>query len=311
MALDPEDLDLDLKRADEAAAFGDSAEGPSPIDLGRAPGSGPGIWLAALAGVLLVGGGVLWLLRPRPATSAALPRVPASSAPAPVPTSTPVPLVLPPLDGSDGAVRDLAKAISAHPLYALWLAQKELIRAFAAVVVNVAEGESPRAHLGFLAPKAGFAAIERRSGRLLLDPASYARYDAVGDAAATLDPEQCARVYHLLEPLFESAYRELGHAEGGFSKALQVALRKLLEVPLLEGEVPLVRVEKVVVVYEFFDERVEALSIPQKHLARMGPHNVARIQDKARAFAQALGWSVSPIAPAKSASPPGAPPAHP
>ena len=230
--------------------------------------------------------------------------------PAAVATSTPVPLVLPPLDGSDGVVRDLAKAMSVHPLYALWLAQKELVRTFAAVVVNVAEGESPRAHLGFLAPRAGFAVIERRSGRLLLDPGSYARYDALGDAAATLDPEQCARVYHLLEPLFESAYRELGHAEGGFSKALQIALRKLLEVPVLEGEVPLVRVEKVVVVYEFLDERVEGLSIPQKHLARMGPHNVARIQDKVRAFAQALGWPVSPMAPTKPTSP-LPPPTHP
>jgi Protein of unknown function (DUF3014) len=309
MAHDPEDLDLDLKPADEPVDLGDSAEGTSPVDLGRAPRLG--VWGAALVALLLGGGGVLWLLRPGPAPSTVPPRVPASSTPAPVPTSTPVPLVLPPLDGSDGVVRDLAKALSSHPLYALWLAQKELIRTFAAVVGNVAEGESPRAHLGFLAPKAGFAVIERRSGRLLLDPASYARYDTVGDAAETLDPEQCARVYHLLEPLFESAYRELGHAEGGFSKALQAALRKLLEVPVLEGEVPLVRVERVLVVYEFFDERVESLSIPQKHLARMGPHNVARIQDKVRAFAQAMGWPIAPMAPVKPASPPVAPPAHP
>ncbi len=126
--------------------------------------------------------------------------------------------VLPPLDGSDAIFRDLTKALSTHPLFALWLGQKELIRTLAALVSNVAEGESPRAHLAFLAPHSGFAVIERRSGRLLLDPAGYARYDAVGDAAESLDPEHCARAYRVLEPLFESAYRELGHPEGGFAE---------------------------------------------------------------------------------------------
>jgi Protein of unknown function (DUF3014) len=307
MAHDPEDLDLDLKRADGTGDLGDSAEGPSPFDQDHGPYPSRGIWLAALVGVLLILGGAVWLLWPRPSASSAPTKAQASVAPVAATTSTPPPLALPPLDGSDGVVRDLAKALSNHPLYALWLGQKELIRTFAAVVLNVAEGESPRAHLGFLAPKSGFAVIERRSGRLLLDPASYARYDAVGEAAATLDPEQCARIYRLLEPLFESAYRELGHAEGGFSKALEAALRKLLEVPVLEGDVPLVRVEKAVVLYELFDERLESLSPPQKHLLRMGPRTVARVQEKVRALAQALGWNVSPLAPAKPSAPPAAP----
>jgi hypothetical protein len=308
MADNPEDLDLDLSRAEGLDDLGNSAEGPSPIDLGRG-GPGPGIWAAVVLGVVLLVGGAFWFW-PRSSPGTALPKPQASAGPSPSPTFTPAPLALPPLDGSDAAVRDLAKALSTHPLFALGLAQKELIRTFAALVVNVAEGESPRAHLGFLAPKAGFAVIERRSGRLLLDPTSYARYDAVADAVAALDPEQCARVYRLLEPLLESAYRELGHAEGGFGAALQAALRKLLEVPVLEGEVPLVRVEKAVVLYEFFDERIESLSIPQKHLVRMGPRNVARVQEILRAFAQALGFSVAPVAPARPSATPAAPLAH-
>ena len=153
--------------------------------------------------------------------------------------------------------------------------------------------------------------VERRSGRLLLDPAGYARYDGIGDAAASLDPEQCARVYRLLEPLFESAYRELGHPEGGFTKALQAALLKLLEVPVVAGEVPLVRVDKVVVLYEFFDEHLEALSIPQKHLLRMGPRNVTRIQEKLRGLQEALGAPTDQASPAGPASTPGVAPSRP
>jgi hypothetical protein len=181
----------------------------------------------------------------------------------------------------------------------LWLAQSELVRTLAAVVLNVAEGESPRLHLSFLAPRAGFSVIERRSGRLTLDPASYARYDALGDAVASLDAGECARVYRLLEPLFESAYRELGHPEGGFSRKLGVAFTRLLEVPVLEGEVPLVEVQKAVVVYEFVDEKLEALSIPQKHLLRMGPRNVRRVQETIRAFAEALGLPLGTAAAAR------------
>jgi Protein of unknown function (DUF3014) len=309
MADDPEDLDL---RPAEGETLGGAGGEPSPIGIGRSHGPGPGVWAATLAALIVVVGGAYWVLRPRPVAVLSSPRPEVSVPAMPSPTLSPPPLALPPLDGSDAVVRDLAKAISNHPLYALWLAQKELIRTFAAVVMNVAEGESPRAHLGFLAPRGAFLVVERRSGRLLLDPASYARYDAIGETAATLDPEQCARVYRLLEPLFESAYRELGHPEGGFLKALQPALGKLLEVPILEGEIPLVRVEKAVVLYEFFDEKAEALSIPQKHLLRMGPRNVARIQDKVRGLAQALGLPATPpVLGAKPLSTPVAPPTHP
>lgn len=287
---DPTDLDLDLGPSE----VGDPQDVRLP-DLGRAQGPGPGLWALVVLGLTLVLGGAFWFLRPRPATESPAP-TPAPSV-GPSAASTPPPLLLPPLEGSDATVRDLTKALSAHPLFALWLGQKELIRTLAALVLNVAEGESPRAHLPFLAPRSGFAVIERRSGRLLLDPMSYARYDPVADAAESLDPESCARAYRVLEPLFESAYRELGHPEGGFSKALHAALGKLLAVPVVEGEIPLVRVEKAVVLYEFFDERLEALSIPQKHLLRMGPRNVARIQTRLRGLAQALGEPGQPKAP--------------
>jgi hypothetical protein len=298
MSDDPDDLDLDLGSADG----GGSPTGEPLAGLGDEGGPRLGIWATAVLGLALVAGGVFWMLRPRPVAVAPAPPLPSAPA-SPAPSTAAPHLVLPPLEGSDAVVRDLAKALSTHPLYAAWLGQKELIRTLAAIVLNVAEGESPRAHLPFLAPRGPFMVIERRSGRLLLDPAGYARYDGVGEAAASLDPGQLARVYRLLEPLLDSAYRELGHPEGGFSKALQTALQKLLAVPVLEGDVPLVRVERPVVVYEFFDERTEALSAPQKHLLRMGPKNVARIQEKIRRLAEALGLAVEP-----SASLPAVPP---
>jgi hypothetical protein len=284
---DPEDSDdLDLHRQPP-----EEGGWSPPSDLPPPASSRSAFWLAgALA--LVLAAAAFWVLRPRPAAVIA---PPPPAAPAPAPTATPTPFPLPTLDGSDAPFRDLARAVSHHPLFALWLARTELVRTAAAVVLNVAEGESPRPHLGFLAPKAGFAVIERRSGRLTIDPAGYARYDPVGDAVASLDEAECARVYRILEPLFEAAYRELGHPEGGFSGALARAFASLLAVPVVEGEVALVRVEKAVVIYELFDEKLEALSPAQKHLLRMGPRNVKRIQDKIRAVSEALGLASPPL----------------
>src|SRR5262249_51970742 len=145
------------------------------------------------------------------------------------PTVAPTPAVqLPSLEGSDGFARDLVKGLSTNPTFANWLQAKELVRTFVAVVTNVAEGENPASHVTFLAPKTPFRVVQKK-GRILVDPKSYDRFDALGDVAASLDTAECARVYSLLEPLFEVGYRELGHPEGGFGKALGKAIDTLLK----------------------------------------------------------------------------------
>src|SRR6185295_19585601 len=130
-------------------------------------------------------------------------------------------------------VRELAGALSKHPQLALWLAQEGLVPRFTAVVENLVGGANPRTHLGFLAPRQRFQALAR-AGRVTVDPKSYEGYDAFADAVASLDAAGCARVYRLLEPLFDAAYRDLGHPEGRFRVPLAAALARLAEVPVLE-----------------------------------------------------------------------------
>jgi hypothetical protein len=48
------------------------------------------------------------------------------------------------------------------------------------------------------------------------------------------------------------------------------------------------RVVRAVVVYEYADPKLEALSPAQKALLRMGPRNVPRVQAKLRELAAAL-----------------------
>lgn len=259
-----------------------------PEPHGYSPPPREGFPLGAAAGIVvlavaLIGGGAWFLLR-RPAAPQPSPTPPPTTVAAASPS--PSPIDLPSLEGSDALVRQLAAGLSPHPLLAALLSGKELIRGFAAAVVNVAEGESPAPHLMALAPKAAFRSV-RRGRRSVVDPASYARYDAIADGFASLDPAKCAGVYRTLEPLLEAAYRELGHPEGGFSKALARANAVLLAVPVVEGEVE-VRLDSKGLVWEYSERRLESLTPPQKHLLRMGPRNVEKVQSKLRDLAAAL-----------------------
>jgi hypothetical protein len=181
-------------------------------------------------------------------------------------------------------VRDVAKSLSSRPLFAAWLANRGLIRTAVAVVENVADGETPRPHLAFLAPKTGFR-VRGERGRFLIDPRGSEEYDPFADVVASLDAVGCAGAIRTLGPLLEAAHRELGHPEGGFPAVLERALVHLLQTPVLKGDVPVVRRT---VVYEFADPKLEALSPAQKQLLRLGPRNVQTVQAKLRELAHAL-----------------------
>lgn len=296
MADDRDPDDLDLHRPDDeldgaGPGPGQPAE-PTLIEAAREPFP---LGLLVLALVMLAGlvALLLFMLRrpslPAPAASAAPPASALAPPPSPPPTpALPETVALPPLGESDALVRELVGRLSAHPQLAVWLGADQLARRFVVLVVNVMAGENPRPNLRFLEPRERLAVLQRGSATVI-DPASYARFDAFAAGIDSLDEAGSARVYRLLTPLFEAAFRELGHPEGGFDRALAAAARPLLEVPVLEGDLAVRPVQRVTRVYEYVDPRLEELSLPQKQLLRMGPRNVRRLQAKLRALSAALG----------------------
>ena len=207
-----------------------------------------------------------------------------AATPLPTPAPTAAPLVLPALDESDDFVREMVTALSAHSELARWLAQTALVRTLTAVTVNVATGESPRPHLLFLAPKTRFAAT--RAGRTLVpDPGSFAGYDVMADAVASLDPAATAALYRNLEPLFEVAFKDFGMPDTRFRTILHQAIDNLLAVPELPADVALV---PHATSFRYGNPRYEQLSPAQKQFLRMGPKNVKVIQGQLRGFQQAL-----------------------
>jgi hypothetical protein len=210
---------------------------------------------------------------------------PAGAQPSTQPRAVETPVALPALDESDPLIRRLAGEASARPELRTWLGASELARRFVAGVANVAEGESPRKQLLFLAPEERFRVVQK-NGHLVADPRSYARYDLAAEVFASLDVPSAVRAYRLLLPLFEEAFSDLGIPERSFEGTLARAIQELLAAPRIEGAVELRRVGSF---YEYPDEELEGLSPAQRHLLRMGPRNALRIQSKLRQLQSALG----------------------
>lgn len=198
---------------------------------------------------------------------------------------TPPEVDLPPLDQSDEWMREVVAQLSAYPKLARWLLVDDLVRRFAVVVDNVAEGVSPRTHLPFLLPERPFKTREV-GGRLVVDSRGYRRYDDLAAVAESLDVRGTAELYRSVKPLIQSAYEELGYPGRDFDDTLARAIRRLLETPVLEGDIALV---PKVASFAFADPELEGLSAAQKHFLRMGPGNLRRLQAAARQVAGAIG----------------------
>jgi hypothetical protein len=217
---------------------------------------------------------------PSRAGAAAPPATSAAPSAAPTPAEP-----LPTLDESDPLARSLGATLGAHPLLQRWLERTGLVRLSVAVVTNVAEGESPRPHLAFLAPARPFRTRSGAGVRLSPDPAGYRAYDPVFDAVASIDASAAAAAYRRIEPLLDEAHRELGHAEG-FRASLDRAIAAVLALPVLAEDVALVRHATL---FRYEDPKLEGLTAAQKQLLRTGPRNVKIAQAKLRELQAALG----------------------
>jgi hypothetical protein len=278
---DLDDFDFDRTRRDE------EVDSPETVLLEPEPRRAPiALWASGIA-LLVVGVCTILYFVYRPATpkptTAPVPP-PARSLPTPVPSE---PVALPPLDKSDDFVRELARSLSSHPQLLVWLSTPDVVRTFAAVVLNVADGENPLPHVRFLTPRQTFGVVDTRDGTVI-DPRSFARYDAFADGVASLNAAACAAVFRQIEPLVAAAHRELGAAEGRSSETLSRAIAALLAVPLPEGDVRVVRHGSL---YRFADPSLEALSPAQKLLLRMGTTNSRKVQGKLREIQAALGFT--------------------
>jgi Protein of unknown function (DUF3014) len=192
---------------------------------------------------------------------------------------------LPPLGSLDGYVRPLLSALSSRPELAALLASDGLVRRFAVSVEAIARGASPAGQVRAVAPRAPFK-VQQRGGELVVDPASYERYDGLVRLVEDMPPRQLARLYGRLKPRLEEAYGELG-VNGTFDDAMTRAIRHLVDTPLPPSNVQVKAAKGTNYAYD--DERFENLSAAQRQLLRLGPDRARRVQERLRTFGVELG----------------------
>ena len=242
--------------------------------------------VAIAAGILVLLVGLAWWFMRTPAEPEA-----AVEAPAPAPVAEPAtpaePVeALPELAASDELTRDLAAGFGMYGAVAEeLLGQEELIRRFVRVVDAIASGGGLERELALLAPATAFE-VTRDGERFYVDPDTYSRYDAVGEAIASIDAEAAAAAFRRIEPLADEVYTDLVGQPSAFRPVLMRAFNVLLDVPVLLDPPELT---DAINRYEYADESLERLTLPQKHLLRMGPANVGRIQARLRQLQRLLG----------------------
>lgn len=279
----------DLQDLDLRSDLGDGGGEEEP-PVGGAGRRGPWWLWPVVAALVLMCAAATWFLLSTQKGAVEAPTPPAETAEPPaaepreaVRESEPLG-PLPELDASDALVRDLVAALSARPELVEWLATEDLVRRFVVAVVNVSEGESPRPHVGFLAPAEAFA-VSGSGPSVVIDKESFARYRTATEVFASLDTKGMVSLFHRLEPLLDEAYRDLGYPGRSFEGALKDALGKVLEVEPIDGPIELVPgVES----FRFADPELERSTPLTKQLLRLGPQNLRRVQGKARELLSAL-----------------------
>jgi len=247
----------------------------------RAPSRAP--WVILTVAFVAAGGGALYWLLGRAPT-----QPPASVSPLAAPPGAPSPATGPLLD--EGKQRSLVESISANPLVRRLLGDGDLVRRWAIVTENIAGDVVPRKPLAALAPAEAFSVV-RRGGAIFVDPRSYRRYDAVGDAVGSIDPNAFVLAYSALRPALETAYRGLGYPEGSIDRVTARALARLERTSPRDGEIELV--EGPGTTYLYADPGLESLGDVEKQLLRTGPRNGRIFQEKAREISRGLGFTAA------------------
>lgn len=193
------------------------------------------------------------------------------------------------LENSDETVRERALGLSANEMFARWLQTEGIIKKFTAAVDSVANGTSPRSQIDFFKPDEKFKTYVENDVTYI-SPDSYDRYNPAAAVVSSLDAEGCAKLFRQLKPAFQEAYAELGYPEADFQKTLEKAFVELLEVPVLEYDMP---VEKKIQTFAFVNGELERMSDAQKHFLRMGPQNVRKIRDKIKEIGKALDMNLT------------------
>lgn len=242
--------------------------------------------LLSVVAAALVAGGLYAAFRLGRSQGSADAAVHAEGAPARVVADAGVPEADLPLPAPEQVSKEL-RPVCVHPLCQRLLASPELLQWLAQLVDNLAQGELSRSTLAPVAaaaPLGRFSVVES-AGHLHASPASFARYDELAQAIASLDVSAAASAFKSLRGPLQTAWRALGYPGGSLDEVLRAGLGRIEALPVPEAPPELVTRGAG---WGYADPKLEALGPVEKQLLRMGPKNARLVQEKARALRRLL-----------------------
>lgn len=249
------------------------------------------IAVAVVAVVVIVGGiAAYFLFKPAP------PPPPPVQVQAPPPPPPPPPVVrqvieappapppLPALGESDKFMLDALAGLVGNKSLMKVFRTDRIIRNIVATIDNLPQRRAPMSAMPIeRAP--GWLITEGKENGLTISPKNAARYAPYMKFAEAVDAKKLVGLYVRLYPLFQEAYEELGYPKKYFNDRLIVALDDLLAAPNIKEPVALIQPS---VYYKYADPDLEARSIGQRILMRIGSRNEAIMKSKLREIREEL-----------------------
>lgn len=269
-----------------------------PLDRPPAPPSAPvpppsadspKRWVIAGAAIVIIAAllALWWMSRAQPRT--AIP-APTQATDVAVGSNRPKrqPIALPTIDASDALLRELVSALSRHPLIARFVATDGIVWAAVLAVEQIGDGRTPAVPLKVLRPSSRLAITGGgETGRV--DPRTYARWDSTTASLLSINPADAAQLYVNVKPLFDEAYRDLGHPGGDFDASIVRAIQMLQDTPAVSADPELLRRPGY---YEHADPALRALPPVQKQFILIGHDNRQKILGWLKRLATALDLKI-------------------
>ncbi|APO97280.1 DUF3014 domain-containing protein [Xanthomonas vesicatoria] len=258
-------------------------------------------WLLA---VPLIAGAAWWLFRGPSDPSGAVPTpisqtasaVAAAVAPSPpAPAGPRHPVQTPSADAADAAIPALAQSDAAAWQALLDLVQHDdalsivlrahLIERVVVMVDNLTQPSMSR-RASVLQAVPGELQVSSVADRSVIDQANAARYAPYVAAFTSVDAQALVRSYVRFYPLFQQAYANLGAPDRYFNDRVIDVIDHLLRTP--EPNQPIAVVRDARGRYLFADPALEAVSVGQKALLRLGPTQSAAVKAQLQTIRAAL-----------------------
>jgi hypothetical protein len=164
-----------------------------------------------------------------------------------------------------------------YPLVSNYLLQSGLLQSSVVFIDNFSRGTFIASFSPLVAPTEPFKVINDGEGNLLIDEASFHRYDDYIDYFVSLDDEKVIEAYNMFKPLINKAYSEISRPGSRFDVTLNNAIEVALRTPIVDEPI---YVKSPAVMYIYADPKLETLNHAQKLLLRLGPKNLNKFQKK-------------------------------